>query len=211
MTRIQNSIRKDGTYYFRRIIRLGEDKPFRIRMSLRTTNHRRARIMTPALVVKSEALRMSMLQTISRDGLTAEQRAEIFRRQMLRERDRLEAGHAQLQLADLDDQLPEEALEVRLDMSEAVSGDLARNGETGPLLVIRIPPEDPQTGEEPPIEILTWEDYIGALAGELWHGRDVGQAAKVGLGTWLGIVLGVVLKLGLTFAMLGLFVFAWIF
>lgn len=166
MTRIQNSIRKDGTYYFRRIIRLGEDKPFRIRMSLRTTNHRRARIMTPALVVKSEALRMSMLQTISRDGLTAEQRAEIFRRQMLRERDRLEAGHAQLQLADLDDQLPEEALEVRLDMSEAVSGDLARNGETGPLLVIRIPPEDPQTGEEPPIEILTWEDYIGALAGE---------------------------------------------
>ena len=43
MTRIQNSIRKDGTYYFRRIIRLGDDKPFRIRMSLRTTNHRRAR------------------------------------------------------------------------------------------------------------------------------------------------------------------------
>ena len=34
---------------------------------------------------------------------------------------------------------------------------------------------------------------------------------KVGLGTWLGIVLGVVLKLGLAFAMLGLFVFAWIF
>lgn len=166
MTRIQNSIRKDGTYYFRRIIRLGDDKPFRIRMSLRTTNHRRARIMTPVLVVKSEALRMSMLQTISRDGLTADQRAEIFRRQMLRERDRLEAGHAQLQLADLDDQLPEEALEVRLDMSEAVSGDLARNGETGPLLVIRIPPENPETGEEPPIEILTWEDYIGALAGE---------------------------------------------
>ena len=53
--------------------------------------------------------------------------------------------------------------------------------------------------------------FIGALAGELWHGRDVGQAAKVGLGTWLGIVLGVVLKLGLTFAMLGLFVFAWFF
>lgn len=166
MTRIQNSIRKDGTYYFRRIIRLGDDKPFRIRMSLRTTNHTRARIMTPALVVRSEALRMSMMQTISRDGLTADQRAEIFRRQMLRERDRLEAAHAQLQLADLGDQLPEEALETHLDLSEAVSGDLARNGETGPLLVIRIPPEDPETGEEPPIEILTWEDYIGALAGD---------------------------------------------
>lgn len=166
MTRIQNSIRKDGTYYFRRIIRLGNDKPFRIRLSLRTTDHWRARIMTPTLVVKSEALRMSMMQTMNRDGLTADQRAEIFRRQMLRERDRLEAGHAQLQLADLGDQLPEEALETHLDLSEAVSGDLARNGETGPLLVIRIPPEDPETGEEPPIEILTWEDYIGALAGE---------------------------------------------
>lgn len=53
--------------------------------------------------------------------------------------------------------------------------------------------------------------FIGALVGELWHGRELGQAAKVGLGTWLGIALGVVLKLGLTFAMLGLFVFAWIF
>lgn len=166
MTRIQNSIRKDGTYYFRRIIRLGNDKPFRIRLSLRTTDHCRARIMTPTLVVKSETLRMSMMQTMNRDGLTADQRAEIFRRQMLRERDRLEAAHAQLQLADLGDQLPEEALETHLDLSEAVSGDLARNGETGPLLVIRIPPEDPETGEEPPIEILTWEDYIGALAGE---------------------------------------------
>ena len=31
--------------------------------------------------------------------------------------------------------------------------------------------------------------FNGALAGELWHGRDVGQAAKVGLGTWLGIFL----------------------
>ncbi len=166
MTRIQNSIRKDGTYYFRRIIRLGKDKPFRIRISLRTTDHCRARIMTPTLVVKSEAIRMSMMQTINRDGLTADQRAEIFRRQMLRERDRLEAGHAQLQLADLGDQLPEEALETHLDLSEAVSADLARNGDTGPLLVIRIPPEDPEAGEGPPIEILTWEDYIGALAGE---------------------------------------------
>ena len=53
--------------------------------------------------------------------------------------------------------------------------------------------------------------FIGALVGELWHGRELGQAAKVGLGTWVGIALGVVLKLGLTFAMLGLFVFAWIF
>lgn len=51
--------------------------------------------------------------------------------------------------------------------------------------------------------------FVGALLGELWHGRQLGHATKVGFGTWLGIVLGVVLKLGLAFAMLGLFVFAW--
>ena len=51
--------------------------------------------------------------------------------------------------------------------------------------------------------------FVGALLGELWHGKEIGQATKVGLGTWLGIVLGIVLKLGLAFAMLGLFVFAW--
>ena len=53
--------------------------------------------------------------------------------------------------------------------------------------------------------------FVGALGGELIHGREVRKAARVGFGTWLGIVLGVVLKLGLAFAMLGLFAFAWIF
>ena len=56
--------------------------------------------------------------------------------------------------------------------------------------------------------------FVGALAGELIHGRGVGgqqlgQATKVGIGTWFGILLGTVLKLGLAFAMLGLFALAW--
>lgn len=51
--------------------------------------------------------------------------------------------------------------------------------------------------------------FVGALLGELWHSRQLGQATRVGFGTWLGIVLGVVLKLGLAFAMIGLFAFAW--
>ncbi len=58
--------------------------------------------------------------------------------------------------------------------------------------------------------------FIGALAGELLHGRGLdqlrlGQATKVGFGTWLGIVFGVVLKLTLAFAMIGLFALAWFY
>lgn len=57
--------------------------------------------------------------------------------------------------------------------------------------------------------------FVGALAGELIHRRglardDLGQAARIGLGTWVGIVFGVVLKIGLAFAMLGVFLVAWL-
>lgn len=56
--------------------------------------------------------------------------------------------------------------------------------------------------------------FLGALAGELLHQRSlhihvVGHATKVGMGTWIGILLGIVLKLALAFAMLGLFALAW--
>jgi len=51
----------------------------------------------------------------------------------------------------------------------------------------------------------------GALLGEYWHGRELGRSTKVGLATWLGILLGVALKLALAIAMLGLFAFAWFF
>lgn len=56
--------------------------------------------------------------------------------------------------------------------------------------------------------------FVGALLGELAHRRalgraDMGHATRVGMGTWVGIIVGTVLKLGLAFAMLGLFAFAW--
>lgn len=53
--------------------------------------------------------------------------------------------------------------------------------------------------------------FAGALIGELLHGRELGNAARVGFGTWLGLVLAIVLKLGLAFAMLGVFALAWAF
>lgn len=56
--------------------------------------------------------------------------------------------------------------------------------------------------------------FVGALLGELWAGRGVdgqrlGQATRVGFGTWLGIVFGIALKLMLAFAMIGIFALAW--
>lgn len=58
--------------------------------------------------------------------------------------------------------------------------------------------------------------FIGAVLGELMHRRrlersDVSHAAKVGIGTWLGIMFGVLSKLALAFVMIGLFFYAWYF
>lgn len=51
--------------------------------------------------------------------------------------------------------------------------------------------------------------FLGAAIGEYLHGRQLGKATRVGFGTWLGIVLGVALKLGLVVAMLAVFALAW--
>ena len=56
--------------------------------------------------------------------------------------------------------------------------------------------------------------FAGAVGGELIHRRsllrqDLGHAARIGVGTWFGILFGTVLKLALAFTMLGLFALAW--
>lgn len=51
--------------------------------------------------------------------------------------------------------------------------------------------------------------FLGAVLGEYWARRDWRQANRVGLGTWLGIVLGAAAKLALVFAMVGIFVAAY--
>jgi uncharacterized protein YqgC (DUF456 family) len=50
--------------------------------------------------------------------------------------------------------------------------------------------------------------FLGALCGELLHGRDLAQASRVGAGTWIGMIAGAVFKLALCFVMLAVFVFA---
>lgn|SRR5690554_3994060 len=57
--------------------------------------------------------------------------------------------------------------------------------------------------------------FAGAVAGELLHlrsldRRGIGHAARVGAGTWLGVVVAVGLKLMVAFAMIGTFILAWL-
>ena len=49
--------------------------------------------------------------------------------------------------------------------------------------------------------------FVGAVAGELLAGSKINKATKVGIGTWLGLLFGTLLKLALCFTMLGIFLF----
>ena len=55
---------------------------------------------------------------------------------------------------------------------------------------------------------IVFGPFIGAVIGELAHSRHGGTAAKVGIGTWIGLLLGTVAKIGIAFVMLGIFVLA---
>lgn len=51
--------------------------------------------------------------------------------------------------------------------------------------------------------------FLGAAAGEYASNRDLARAKKVGIGTWLGLLVGVALKLAIIFTMLGVFTLAY--
>lgn len=51
--------------------------------------------------------------------------------------------------------------------------------------------------------------FIGAVLGEFVSRQRLGQAARVGLATWLGMLLGVLAKLSLAITMIGVFVIAY--
>lgn len=52
--------------------------------------------------------------------------------------------------------------------------------------------------------------FAGALLGELLVKKDWKQAGKAGLATWVGLALGTAAKVALAFAMVGLFVLAYL-
>ncbi len=53
--------------------------------------------------------------------------------------------------------------------------------------------------------------FAGAVLGEYSYRRNLGQAGRVGFGTWVGFALGMAAKLAITFTMLGIFAAAWFF
>jgi hypothetical protein len=58
---------------------------------------------------------------------------------------------------------------------------------------------------------LLFGPFFGALLGELASGNSVLRSAHVGVGTWLGLLFGTLLKLVISFVMVGLFGLALLF
>ncbi len=53
---------------------------------------------------------------------------------------------------------------------------------------------------------LLFGPFVGAVAGEFITQQRLDAAARVGLGTWIGLAVGSLAKIALLFAMLGVFV-----
>jgi uncharacterized protein len=53
--------------------------------------------------------------------------------------------------------------------------------------------------------------FLGAALGEYWARRDVIRAGHVAVATWLGILIGTLAKVALSWMMIGIFVVAWFF
>ena len=58
---------------------------------------------------------------------------------------------------------------------------------------------------------LLFMPLVGAAVGEYLAIRDFARASHVGLWTWIGMMLGAVVKIAITFAMIGVFVAALVF
>jgi uncharacterized protein len=53
--------------------------------------------------------------------------------------------------------------------------------------------------------------FVLALLGEYWSTRNLVRAGEVAWATWIGTMLGMVAKVALTWAMIGIFAVAWFF
>jgi uncharacterized protein YqgC (DUF456 family) len=51
--------------------------------------------------------------------------------------------------------------------------------------------------------------FVGAVLGELSANQNLRRASRSGVAAWIGFLIGIVVKLGLGFAMVGIFLAAW--
>lgn len=51
--------------------------------------------------------------------------------------------------------------------------------------------------------------FVGAVVGELTARGDLNRAGRAGIAAWIGFAIGTVVKVGLAFVMIGIFVAAW--
>ncbi|MXP14516.1 tyrosine-type recombinase/integrase [Altererythrobacter confluentis] len=178
MASIQNVTRKQGTYYFRKLIRLGPDKPFRLRMSLKTTSRKRAALLAPAMTLICERVAMNVMAKMGSDGLTAEERAEIYRRQMLIERDRLVIMHASLHIEPPDDHDDiRKALSLRLGAFETAANDSLTYGKIDDFLIGRMDADD----NDDPIVIMAWSDLAESMGLDSADEAGAARLADLGL------------------------------
>jgi uncharacterized protein len=55
---------------------------------------------------------------------------------------------------------------------------------------------------------LIFGPFVGAVVGELIHVRNLGRASRIGVATWIGMVVGAAFKIAIAVAMLGVFALA---
>lgn len=56
---------------------------------------------------------------------------------------------------------------------------------------------------------LLFMPLIGAAVGEFWARRDLIHAGRVGVATWIGMIVGTAVKVALAFAMTGIILFVY--
>jgi uncharacterized protein YqgC (DUF456 family) len=52
--------------------------------------------------------------------------------------------------------------------------------------------------------------FLGAVVGELTEHRDLARAGRAGVMAWIGFVIGMAIKVGFGFVMIGIFAAAWL-
>jgi len=52
--------------------------------------------------------------------------------------------------------------------------------------------------------------FLGAVAGEFMTRRNIAEAGIAGTATWIGLMFGIAVKIGLAFTMIGIFILAYI-